>query len=258
MLHSRVKRLVFGAADPKTGCAGSVLNLFANTALNHQTQVEGGLLADPAGQLLADFFKHKRALQRQSATPVREDALRTPERRFADLPGYPWSPHYVSDLPSLAGLRLHYLDEGPVDSSDVHLFLHPVPGWSYSQRAQILALLGQGARVVAPDLIGFGKSDKPKRKDVHTAEFHLQCVLELVERLELNHITLVAAQDKHWLAPLLLARAGHRFLGFQTQAVTTTAAAPVDAATRHAECDAPYPDAGHRAAVRAFAAQGWR
>jgi hypothetical protein len=74
----------------------------------------------------------------------------------------------------------------------------------------------------------------------------------------LNHITLVAAQDKHWLAPLLLARAGHRFLGFQTQAVTTTAAAPVDAATRHAECDAPYPDAGHRAAVRAFAAQGWR
>ena len=253
VLHSRVKRLVFGADDPKTGCAGSVLNLFANATLNHQTQVDGGLLADQAGQLLADFFKHKRVLQRASATPVREDALRTPERCFADLPGYPWPPNYVSDLPSLAGLRLHYLDEGAADSPAVHLFLHPVPGWSYSQRAQILALLGQGARVVAPDLIGFGKSDKPKREDFHSAEFHLQCVLELVERLDLKHITLVAPKDTHWLAQLLLSRAPHRFLRLQRQ----PAAPLIETAARQAGCDAPYPDAGHRAALRAFAAHKW-
>jgi tRNA(adenine34) deaminase len=254
ILHGRLKRLVFGAADPKTGCAGSVVNLFANPQLNHQTQVEGGLLAAQASQLLADFFNQKRAEYRASATSLREDALRTPERSFANLPGYPWPPHYVSDLPSLAGLRLHYLDAGPADASAVYFFLHPVPGWSYSQRAQILDLLGQGARVVGPDLIGCGKSDKPKREEFHTPAFHLRCLLELMDRLDLNHITLVATQDMHWLAQQLVSHAVNRILGLQIQ----PAPVATDAAEKHAQFDAPYPDSGHRAALRAFAADRMR
>jgi tRNA(adenine34) deaminase len=254
ILHSRLKRLVIGATDSKTGCAGSVLNLFANPALNHQTLVEVGLLAEQASQLLSGFFQKRRALQRDSAAPLREDALRTSERCFIDLPIYPWSPNYVSDLPCLAGLRMHYLDEGPADASEVHLCLHPVPSWSYSLRDHIHTLLQQGVRVVAPDLIGFGKSDKPKREDFHSPEFHLQCVLELIARLDLSHITLWAPQDKHWMAQMLLAQAGQPIGLLQNLPLAT----PTDAASERAEFDAPYPDSGHRAAPRAFAAKGWR
>ena len=109
MLHSRLKRVVFGAADPKTGAAGSVLNLFSNDALNHHTRIEGGLLAQECAAVLQAFFRDKRieqGLQKQTQHPLRDDALRTPDARFQGLPGYPWQPHYCSDLLSLQGLRL--------------------------------------------------------------------------------------------------------------------------------------------------------
>ena len=85
MLHARLARVVYGAADPRTGAAGSVLNLFEHARLNHQTQVTGGVLATACGQLLQDFFRPRRL----NPDPVREDALRTPDAAFADLPGYP-------------------------------------------------------------------------------------------------------------------------------------------------------------------------
>ena len=113
MLHARLARVVYAARDPKTGAAGSVLDLFAQPRLNHQTAIAGGVLADECGALLTEFFRARRQEARGNAQPLRDDALRTPEERFAALPDYPWAPHYVNDLPSLAGLRLHYLDEGP-------------------------------------------------------------------------------------------------------------------------------------------------
>jgi tRNA(adenine34) deaminase len=149
---------------------------------------------------------------------------------------------------------MHYLDEGPSDRSMVHLFLHPTPGWSYSLRAQIQALLQQGAHVVAPDLIGFGKSDKPKREEFHSPELHLQSVLDLIERLDLNDITLVAPQDTHWLMQRMVRQVGLRFAQVQILPVKM----PGDSASKQAEFDAPFPDAGHRAATRACAAMGWR
>ena len=81
MLHARLARVVFGAADPRTGVAGSVLNLFAQPLLNHQTQVTGGVLADDCAKVLKDFFRPKR----MNLDPVREDALRTPDAAFANL-----------------------------------------------------------------------------------------------------------------------------------------------------------------------------
>ena len=158
MLHARVARVVFGAPDLKTGVAGSVLNLFAQPQLNHHTQVQGGVLADECAALLRDFFKPRRV----NASPLRDDALRPPDSAFNNLPGYPWPPHYVSDLPALAGLRLHYLDEGPPDAPRTWLCLHGNPAWSYLWRHMIPVFTAAGHRVVAPDLIGFGKSDKPK------------------------------------------------------------------------------------------------
>src|SRR3990167_6191550 len=83
--------------------------------------------------------------------------LRTPDERFANLPDYPFAAHYHEISP---GLRLHYVDEGPRDARPV-LMLHGEPSWSYLYRFMIPLVAGAGYRVLAPDLIGFGKSDKP-------------------------------------------------------------------------------------------------
>ena len=200
MLHARLKRVVFGAADAKTGAAGSVTNLFNNIALNHQTAVEGGVLADEASVMLQGFFQDKREIIKQEAKlkhPLRSDALRTPDAAFDDLPGYPWPPHYVRNLPALEGLRMHYLDEGEADvaieasGQTTYLCLHGNPAWSYLYRKMIPTFLESGARVVAPDLIGFGKSDKPKKDAFHTFTWHRQVLIELIERLDLQNIVLV-------------------------------------------------------------------
>src|SRR5512145_331982 len=82
MLHARLARVVYGAADPKTGAAGSVFNLFAQPQLNHQTRVEGGVMAQECAALLQAFFQNKRGQSRSASQPLREDALRTPEARF--------------------------------------------------------------------------------------------------------------------------------------------------------------------------------
>jgi tRNA(adenine34) deaminase len=200
MLHARLKRVVFGATDTKTGAASSVTNLFNNIALNHQTEVEGGVLADEASVMLQGFFQDKREIIKQEAKlkhPLRSDALRTPDAAFDNLPGYPWQPHYVSNLPALEGLRMHYLDEGEADvaieasAQTSYLCLHGNPAWSYLYRKMIPTFLESGARVVAPDLIGFGKSDKPKKDAFHTFTWHRQVLIELIERLDLQNIVLV-------------------------------------------------------------------
>ena len=194
MLHARVQRVVFGAPDPKTGAAGSVLNLFGHAELNHHTDVQGGVLAHECSALLGTFFRQRRTQQRAQALarhPLRDDALRTPDAAFADLPGYPWAPHYISDLPSLAGLRMHYLDEGPQQAPRTWLCLHGNPSWSYLYRHMLPVFLAVGDRVVAPDLIGFGKSDKPKKDGFHQFAWHRKVLLELVDRLDLRNTVLV-------------------------------------------------------------------
>ena len=284
MLHARLQRVVFGAADPKTGAAGSVVHLFAEPRLNHQTAVQGGVLADECGALLSDFFRLRREDQRRAAHPLREDALRTPEARFEGLPGYPWAPHCVSDLPSLAGLRLHYLDEGPRDAAITWLCLHGNPAWSYLYRKMIPVFTAGGARVVAPDLIGFGKSDKPKKEGAHSFTWHRQVLLELVERLDLRNVVLVV-QDWGGLLGLTLPMAApERYRGLLVMNTTlATGDAPLSpgflawremcaknpdfdiarlfargnpqmSAEECAAYNAPFPDRGHRAALRAFPA----
>ena len=120
--------------------------------------------------------------------------IRTPDEAFADLPDYPFTSHYVDDLPALQGLRMHYLDEGPRDADVVWLLLHGNPAWSYLWRHWVPALVAQGHRVVAPDLIGFGKSDKPLEESFHHYAYHRKVLLELIERLDLSNIHM-AEQD---------------------------------------------------------------
>ena len=287
MLHARLGRVVFGAPDPKTGAAGSVLNPFADARLNHQTQVQGGVLAHECAALLKDFFQPRRV----NPAPLRDDALRTPASRFADLPGYPWAPHYVSDLPALGGWRMHYLDEGGRGSAGqggapqrTWLCLHGNPSWSYLYRHQIPLWLAAGDRVVAPDLIGFGKSDKPKKDAAHRFSWHRQVLLELVERLDLRRVILVV-QDWGGLLGLTLPMAApERYVGLLVMnTLLATGEAPLSpgflawremcrqnpaydiarlmargnpqlSAAEAAAYAAPFPDAGHRAATRAFPA----
>jgi tRNA(adenine34) deaminase len=282
MLHARLRRVVFGAPDPKTGAAGSVIDLFAEPRLNHRTQVVKGVLADECGTVLSDFFRNRRREASATAEPLREDALRTPEDRFEGLPGYPWQGRFINDLPSLSGFRMHYLDEGPRDASITWLCLHGNPAWSYLYRKMIPPFLAAGHRVIAPDLVGFGKSDKPKKESAHSFSVHRRILLEFVERLDLRKVVLVV-QDWGGLLGLTLPMAAEeRYSGLLAMnTALATGDSPLspgfiawremcaknpdfDVARLFArgnphmsaeECaayDAPFPDRGHRAALRAF------
>ena len=131
------------------------------------------------------------------------DVARTPDERFDDLPGFPFAPHYADvvaeDAESTTGpLRMHYLDEGPADGPVV-LLLHGQPTWSYLYRTVIPVLVDAGLRAIAPDNIGFGRSDKPKRGPDYTFARHVAWTRSLVTQLDLRDITLVA-QD--WGGPI--------------------------------------------------------
>ncbi len=131
------------------------------------------------------------------------DIYRTPEDRFANLPDFPYQAHYVADLPGYAGMRLHYVDEGDAHASRVFLCLHGEPTWSYLYRKMIPIFVGSGARVIAPDFFGFGRSDKPTEDITYTYDFHRNSLLRLIERLDLKNITIVC-QDWGGLLGLTL------------------------------------------------------
>ena len=126
------------------------------------------------------------------------ELVRTPEKQFADLPGFPCEPRYA-DLP--AGLRMHYVDEGPPEA-ETALLLHGQPTWGYLYRGVLAGLVGHGLRAVVPDLIGFGRSDKPLARTAHTVGAHVDWLTAFADTLGLTNLTLVV-QD--WGGPLGLA-----------------------------------------------------
>ena len=120
------------------------------------------------------------------------ETLRTPDERFRGLPGFTFEPHYaeVAD-PDGGTLRVHYLDEGPADG-EVVLLLHGEPSWSFLYRTMIPVLVDAGFRAVAPDLVGFGRSDKPTPRTEYTYARHVEWMRELLfDRLDLHDVTLV-------------------------------------------------------------------
>lgn len=136
------------------------------------------------------------------------DCLRTPDSHFDNLPDYHFDPHYIDDLPGYEGMRVHYLDERPeLERPDgalpVFLCLHGQPTWSYLYRHMIPVFCRSGSRVVAPDWLGFGRSDKPIRDTDYGFHFHRSMMLAFVERLDLRNITLVV-QDWGGLIGLTL------------------------------------------------------
>ncbi len=111
------------------------------------------------------------------------DVLRTPDERFADLPGFAYAPNYVHVSDEL---RVHYLDEG---EGPVILLLHGEPSWSYLYRKMIPVLNGAGLRCIVPDLVGFGRSDKPAHRDDYTYERHVRWMSDVVTQLDVGDVT---------------------------------------------------------------------
>ncbi|MEO6363719.1 MAG: haloalkane dehalogenase [Caldimonas sp.] len=208
------------------------------------------------------------------------DILRTPDERFVSLPGYGFEPHYVEGLTGRDALRVHYLDEVASGAPAVALCLHGNPTWSYLYRHMIPVFASAGLRVVAPDLIGFGRSDKPVDAAWHTFVRHRDMLLAFVERLDLRNIMLVC-QDWGGLLGLTLPHAmPERFTrllvmntGLGTGQVTEgfrqwrdysngqadlsvgkliRRGKPDMSAAEVAAYDAPFPDPSYKAALRAF------
>ncbi len=255
MLHARIRRVVFGAREPKTGAAGSVLDLFALRELNHHTEVIGGVLAEECASLMSDFFLRRRAQARLAAVPLRQDALRTPERRFSLVwelfPGLRSSSSYESGLPELDGLRLHGIDTGPASSSEAWLALHGPEAWWPQLARWTLDRQSCGQRVLLPDLIGFGQSDKPKKTGWHSLERHASLLLAWARSRGVTALNVTYAKNQIQVAK--------KIAEMNAGLIKTVGPlADEDLFTLPDEIkSAPYPDAGHMAAWRAWRENGW-
>jgi len=202
--------------------------------------------------------------------------MRTPDERFANLPGFSWAPHYME----LGGLRAHYLDEGK--GSRVLLCLHGEPTWSYLYRKMIPPFLAAGYRVVAPDFFGFGRSDKPQDAGFYTFDMHREFLIDFIDKLNLNGVTL-AVQDWGGLLGLTLPMEmpgrferllimntalgtgdvplSEGFIAWRDYVAKTPSmdcgkllgrACPHLSPAEAAAYEAPYPDAASKAGVRRF------
>ncbi|MEL6793152.1 MAG: haloalkane dehalogenase [Pseudomonadota bacterium] len=129
--------------------------------------------------------------------------LRTPDGRFENLPGYDFAPNYVDVDDGRGPVRLHYLDEGPRDAAPV-LMMHGEPSWCYLYRKMIPLITAAGHRAVAPDLIGFGRSDKPTERSDYTYQAHVDWMTGFLEATDLRNVTLIC-QDWGGLIGLRLA-----------------------------------------------------
>jgi len=117
----------------------------------------------------------------------RSEIVRTPESAFENLADYDFAPNYIDCL----GYQIHYVDEGPKDGQTV-LLLHGQPSWSYLYRHMIPLLANAGFRVIAPDNVGFGKSDKPLSQDAHNYQMHVDVMSEFIDQVDLQDATLFA------------------------------------------------------------------
>ncbi len=133
--------------------------------------------------------------------------LRTPEERFAELPDFPYAPHYV-ELPDL---RVHYIEAGLPDAAPVVL-MHGEPSWSFLYRKMIPVIVAAGYRVVAPDLVGFGRSDKPVERSAYTYQRHVDWMWSTLDSLGLDHMTLVGQDWGGLIGLRLVAEHPERFL----------------------------------------------
>ena len=209
------------------------------------------------------------------------DVLRTPDERFNSLPDYDFEPHYVDDLQGYEGLRVHYLDEGSELAEQTFLCLPGEPTWAYLYRHMIPIFLEANSRVLVPDWLGFGRSDKPVDDQVYTFDFHRGMILAFIERMDLRNITLVVQDWGGILGLTLPMNFPNRFsrlivmntalpigeslgMGFQSWRDYVASKPDMDCGAlikracphvseAEAACyEAPFPDQSYKAGVRRF------
>ncbi len=208
---------------------------------------------------------------------------RTPDDRFENLPGYPFAPNYIEvQDKKLGALRLHYVDEGPRDGQPL-IMMHGEPSWSYLYRKMIVPVAAAGYRVLAPDLIGFGRSDKPANTDDYTYNAHVDWMSQWLSSVDLEDAVLFCQDWGGLIGLRLVAEHSNRFAGvlaantFLPTGETkpspafekwktfsqTVPAFPVGGIIRgatvkpfadgvEAAYDAPYPDESYKAGARIF------
>ncbi len=209
--------------------------------------------------------------------------LRTPESAFAGITDFPFAPHYleIADPDDGTPLRIHYVDEGPRDAPIV-LMMHGEPSWSYLYRHMIGPVVAAGYRVIAPDLIGFGKSDKPARKSDYSYARHVGWMRQWVEALDLTGMTLVCQDWGSLIGLRLVAAMPDRFAGvvlsngglpeggkpprafaiwrafsqwspvFPIGRIVNAGAQRALSVSEIAAYDAPFPDSSYKAGARIF------
>jgi haloalkane dehalogenase len=197
------------------------------------------------------------------------DVLRTPEERFQNLPEYPFKPNFLV----INNIRIHYIDEGPKDSDPI-LLLHGEPSWSFLYRKMINPLVQAGHRVIAPDLMGFGKSDKPKKMKAYSHQKHVDIILELVKSLNLSNITLfcqdwggliglrVVGEEPERFTRIVAGNTGFPAVGglkgffmptyFRYQIWRKGKVSAKEFQKNLKAYEAPYPDEGYKAGAKVF------
>ena len=253
LLHARISRVVYGAREPKTGAAGSVIDVFGHPQLNHHTDVVGGVEAQQCAELMQVFFRGQRARSKTSAVPLRDDALRTPEPVFeplwAALPDWRSARRWFREGDALDGLQLHWMDfmvSDPVESRSVLVPLHGPGGWWPEWSAWIVAQRGANRSVAVPDLVGHGHSDKPKKARWHTLAHHAAVLADWLRHLNVSHVYLVPHPDQTALA----AEIARRLEGIGVAIATAVPEALKGLPPQWREV--PYPDSGHRAAMKSW------
>lgn len=243
MLHARLARVVYGARDPKTGAAGSVVDLFSLQQLNHRTRVTGDVLFDACARVLRTFFHQRRQQARKASRPLRDDALRTPEERFSQLPHQGLQSAWSTGGPIQRGWQMHWIDTSANGKGVPVVCLHGPGQWGYFFR-HLMEI--KGVRWIAPDLIGFGRSDKPKREAVHDWEWHRDVLLEWLHSLQIGPVLLTYAESAAPLIDLLRVNSSG-LIGQHVFELPDERTGRESAAWR-----APFPDHGHEAALRAL------
>lgn len=260
LLHARVTRVVYGAREPKTGAAGSVVNILGDSRLNHQTTVQGGVEAEACADLMQAFFAQQRRATREAAQPLREDALRTPDDAFEPLwqalsPEWREASKFTQTGSSLDGLRFHWVDCSPTPASAVPLqaatwvLLHDAGSWWPQWLPEAQQFTDTGYRVLLPDLIGHGLSDKPKKPRWHTISRHAATLAEWLVGLGVTNCKVGVSPEQREL--------GQQLVRLLQQREDFTATLEVLQAPRQDRLpqgwqDWPYPDKGHQAARKAW------
>ena len=209
--------------------------------------------------------------------------LRTPDAAFAAIHDFPFAPHYleITDPDDGTPMRVHYVDEGPRDAPIV-LMMHGEPSWCYLYRHMIAPVVAAGYRVIAPDLIGFGRSDKPTKKTDYSYARHVGWMRQWVEALDLNRMTLVCQDWGSLIGLRLVADMPDRFSGvvlsngglpeggpaprafaiwrafatwspiFRIGNIVNMGVKRALSAAEIAAYDAPFPDSSYKAGARIF------